>query len=95
MIPDGTVVGYPPIVDDPAVWPGFCPVDEESGAHVLILDERTVLMAASAVATRVRFEHLGLRVVAVDKVTPHERFHPARLEKLKQRLVAENKLVCP
>lgn len=66
MIPDGTVVGYPPIVDDPAVWPGFCPVDEESGAHVLILDERTVLMAASAVATRVRFEHLGLRVVAVD-----------------------------
>jgi dimethylargininase len=41
-------------------------VDEESGAHVLILDERTVLMAASAVATRVRFEHLGLRVVAVD-----------------------------
>jgi dimethylargininase len=65
-LPDGTVVGYPPLVDDPGVWASFAPVPEEPGAHVVLLGADTVLMAASAPRTRALFEERGLRVVAVD-----------------------------
>jgi dimethylargininase len=65
-LPDGTVIGYEPLVDDPARWPSFLAVPEEAGAHVVLLDASTVLMSASAPATRELFESRGLRVVAVD-----------------------------
>ena len=65
-LPDGTVVGYEPLVDDASVWPSFLPVPEEGGSHVVVLDERTVLMAASAPRTRELFEARGLRTVVVD-----------------------------
>ena len=65
-LPDGTVVGYEPLVDDASVWPAFLPVPEEGGSHVVVLDERTVLMAASAPRTRELFEARGLRTVVVD-----------------------------
>jgi dimethylargininase len=65
-LPDGTVVGYEPLVDDPAVWPAFLPVPEEPGSHVVLLDGETVLMATSAPATAAVYERRGLRVVAVD-----------------------------
>ncbi len=65
-LPDGTVVGYPPLVDDPSVWPAFLAVPEESGAHVVVLDPETVLMAASAPRSCELFESRGLRTVAVD-----------------------------
>ena len=65
-LPDGTVIGYEPLVDDPARWPSFLAVPEAEGAHVVLLDGATVLMSASAPATRTLFEERGLRVVAVD-----------------------------
>jgi dimethylargininase len=65
-LPDGTVVGYEPLVDDPTVWSRFLPVPEEGGAHVVLLDDETVLMATSAPRTLALFESRGLRVVAVD-----------------------------
>ena len=65
-LPDGTVIGYEPLVDDPAVWDRFLPVPEEPGAHVVLLDDDTVLMSTSAPRTRALFEARGLRVVAVD-----------------------------
>jgi|SRR5579872_753313 len=65
-LPDGTVIGYPPLVDDRSIFPRFMPVPEESGAHVLVLDERTVLMAADCPETAGRIEGLGYRVVRVD-----------------------------
>ena len=65
-LPDGTVVGYEPLVDDRSVWPSFLPVPEEGGSHVVLLDGRTVLMAASAPRTRELFESRGLRTVVVD-----------------------------
>lgn len=65
-LPDGTVVGYEPLVDDVSVWPSFLPVPEEGGSHVVVLDEGTVLMAASAPRTRELFEGRGLRAVVVD-----------------------------
>ncbi len=71
-LPDGTVVGYPPLVDDPSVWPRFLEVPEEAGAHVVLLDGRTVLMSASAPRTARLFRERGLRVVAVD-LTEYEK----------------------
>ena len=65
-LPDGTVVGHEPLVDDPATWADFLPVPEEPGAHVVVLDDTTVLMSTSAPRTRELFERRGLRVVAVD-----------------------------
>jgi dimethylargininase len=65
-LPDGTVVGYPPLVDDPSVWPTFLSVPEEGGAHVVLLDDETVLMSTSAPRSKELFESRGLRVVAVD-----------------------------
>jgi dimethylargininase len=65
-LPDGTVVGFEPLVDDPTVWSRFLAVPEEPGAHVVLLDEDTVLMSTSAPQTRLDYEARGLRVVAVD-----------------------------
>lgn len=42
-----------------------------------------------------RAEKLGLRLVPTDRVFPHERFHPARVERLKQRLMQDGRLVNP
>jgi dimethylargininase len=65
-LPDGTAIGYEPLVDDPDRWPAFLAVPEAEGAHVVLLDGSTVLMSASAPATRALFEGRGLRVIAVD-----------------------------
>jgi dimethylargininase len=65
-LPDGTIVGYEALVDDPGGWPRFLPVPEDAGAHVVVLDEASVLMSTSAPRSRAMFEERGLRVVAVD-----------------------------
>jgi dimethylargininase len=65
-LPDGTVVGWDPVVDDPGVWPSYEPVPEEPGAHVVLLDDATVLMSTAAPLTAASYEARGLRVVAVD-----------------------------
>lgn len=71
-LPDGTVVGYRPLVDDPDVWQSFLEVPEESGSHVVLLDARTVLMSTSAPRTAELLAGRGLRVVPVD-VTEYEK----------------------
>src|SRR3712207_1274438 len=55
-LPDGTVIGFEPLVDDPAAWPAFLAVPEEEGSHVVLLDDTTVLMSSSAPATRALLE---------------------------------------
>ncbi|MGH3350193.1 MAG: dimethylargininase [Nocardioides sp.] len=66
-LPDGTVIGHEPLVDDPTTWGArFLPVPEESGSHVVILDDHTLLMAASAPRTKALFEKRGYIVVPVD-----------------------------
>jgi dimethylargininase len=65
-LPDGTVIGYPPLVDDPDLFDRFLEVPEEHGAHVVVLDERTVLMSSAAPRTAALFRDRGLEVVAVD-----------------------------
>ncbi|MFB7633336.1 dimethylargininase [Streptomyces sp. NPDC056149] len=65
-LPDGTVIGYPPLVEDPSVFPHFRPVLEESGAHVVLLGDDALLLAASAPRTAQLFARLGYRPVPVD-----------------------------
>ncbi|GAA1436740.1 N(G),N(G)-dimethylarginine dimethylaminohydrolase [Mycobacterium cookii] len=71
-LPDGTVVGWEEVVDDPDVWSSFLAVPEEPGSHVVLLDGSTVLMSAGAPRTRALYEERGLRVVTVD-VTEFEK----------------------
>jgi len=42
-----------------------------------------------------RAETMGLRLVPTANVFPHERFHPARVDRLKKRLMQEGRLVNP
>ena len=60
------MLGHPPLLDERDRWEPLLPVPEPEGAHVVVLDERTVLMATSAPRTRSLLEGRGLRVVTVD-----------------------------
>jgi dimethylargininase len=65
-LPDGTVIGYEPLVDDPRAFDAFKAVPEEAGAHVVLLGEDRLLMAASAPKSAELFEDLGYTTVVVD-----------------------------
>ena len=65
-LPDGTFIGWEPGVDDSSVFPNFAAMPEESGAHVVILDDNTLLMAADAPKSAAQFHSLGYRTVEVD-----------------------------
>jgi dimethylargininase len=65
-LPDGTVIGYPPLVEDPALFARFLAVPEEAGAHVVLLGGDKLLMAASAPQTAEIFRGLGYQPVVVD-----------------------------
>ncbi|MCX5135626.1 MULTISPECIES: dimethylargininase [unclassified Streptomyces] len=65
-LPDGTVIGYEPLVDSPALFPRFLPVPEESGAHVVLLGGGRLLMAGSAPRTADLLADLGHTPVLVD-----------------------------
>ncbi|WP_374947255.1 dimethylargininase [Agreia sp.] len=65
-LPDGTVIGYPPVVDDPKIFDRFLAVPEEAGAHVVVLSDDTVLMSSAAPESAQLIESLGYRVIAVD-----------------------------
>lgn len=66
-LPDGTIIGYEPVVDDPGVWGGrFLAVPEEPGAHVVLLEDDALLMSSAAPRTAALFEERGYRVVPVD-----------------------------
>lgn len=65
-LPDGTVIGYRPLVDDPAMYDRFLAVPEESGAHVVLLGEGRLLMAADAPASAALFRDLGYEPLCVD-----------------------------
>ncbi|MDT0215486.1 arginine deiminase family protein [Rothia sp. ARF10] len=65
-LPDGTVIGWDPVVDWPGAFPAYEGMPEEGGAHVVLLDESTVLMAASAPRTADLLSGRGLEVVTVD-----------------------------
>jgi len=65
-LPDGTVVGWDPAVDDASVFPRYRSMPEESGAHVVVIDDHTVLMASDAPRSARVVESLGYTVIRVD-----------------------------
>jgi dimethylargininase len=65
-LPDGTVIGHRPLVDHPELFPRFLEVPEPSGAHVVLLDDRTLLMAADAPRSAELFASLGYEPRCVD-----------------------------
>jgi dimethylargininase len=65
-LPDGTVIGYPPLVDDANLFPRFLAVPEESGAHVVDLGGNRILMAADCPRSAALFADLGYDPVIVD-----------------------------
>jgi len=62
-LPDGTIIGYEPLVDDPSVYPSFLAVPEEHGTAVVVLDDSTVLMSSDAPETAQLFRDRGLEVI--------------------------------
>ncbi|QUI34967.1 N(G),N(G)-dimethylarginine dimethylaminohydrolase [Streptomyces alfalfae] len=65
-LPDGTVIGYEPLVDSGSLFPRFLAVPEEAGAHVVLLGGAKLLMAASALKSAELFADLGFDPVPVD-----------------------------
>lgn len=64
-LPDGTVIGYGPLVDDPTLFADFLEVPEPEGTAVVVLDDRTVLLSESAPRTAELLRDRGLEVVTV------------------------------
>jgi dimethylargininase len=65
-LPDGTVLGHGAVGVDAAVFASFLSVPEESGAHVVVLDESTVLLAADCPRTQRMLAERGYRTEVVD-----------------------------
>jgi dimethylargininase len=65
-LPDGTVIGYEPIVDDPRIFERFLPVPEAHGTAVVVLSDDTVLMSSAAPESAALIEDLGYTVIRVD-----------------------------
>lgn len=65
-LPDGTVIGWEPAVDDPSVFPSFLAMPEEGGAHVVILDDRRLLVSADCPRSVDLLRSRGYEPVEVD-----------------------------
>ena len=65
-LPDGTVLGYPPVMDEPDAFPGLVPVPERNGWRVVLLGEGRLLVSTSAPRTSELLERRGWELVAVD-----------------------------
>jgi dimethylargininase len=65
-LPDGTIIGYEPVVDDPSVFDVFVPVPEEPGAHVVLLGDGKLLMSSAAPETAAMMRSRGYEPVLVD-----------------------------
>ena len=65
-LPDGTIVGFEPLVDEPGSFDRLLLAPEESGAHVVDLGDGRVLLAASCPSTAVLLRDRGYAVTTVD-----------------------------
>ncbi|MFZ4718547.1 MAG: dimethylargininase [Ilumatobacteraceae bacterium] len=65
-LPDGTIIGWLDAVDDVDVFPNFLAMPEESGSHVVILDDRTLLISADCPRSAELLESRGYATVRVD-----------------------------
>jgi len=65
-LPDGRVIGYEPVVEDPAAFDAFIAMPEESGAHVVNLGDDHLLMSANCPQSQAALEAFGYTIVPVD-----------------------------
>ncbi len=65
-LPDGRVIGYEPVVENPALFDEFIAMPEESGAHVVDLGDNALLMASNCHQSHQVLQDFGFTVVAVD-----------------------------
>ena len=65
-LPDGTVIGYPDLVDDPTMFEQFLPVPEPAGAHVVLLGGNQLLMSSDAPRSAELFRSMGYDPIEVD-----------------------------
>ena len=65
-LPDGTVLGYPPVMDQPELIPRLEPVPERNGWRVVLLGENRLLISTSAPRTSELLQRRGYRLVTVD-----------------------------
>jgi dimethylargininase len=65
-LPDGTVIGYPPLVDDAGLFGRFLPVPEESGSHIVLIGGRRLLIAADCPKTTDLLADMGYEPLLVD-----------------------------
>lgn len=65
-LPDGTVIGWDPVVDWPGAFPRYAGMPEEGGAHVVLLGGDHLLMAASAPRSAQLLRERGYGVTTVD-----------------------------
>jgi dimethylargininase len=65
-LPDGTILGHSPLVDDPAFFPHYLPVPDPLGVQVVDLGEGRILMSASAPECAELYADRGWEVVLAD-----------------------------
>lgn len=65
-LPDGTLLGYLPVIDHPELLPELTPVPEQHGWRVILLGGNKVLMSASAPRTAELIADAGYELVQVD-----------------------------
>lgn len=65
-LPDGTVIGYEPHVDQPGLFPQFLALPEPHGSAVVVLSDDTVLMSTSGPNNVELVRSLGWKVVTVN-----------------------------
>lgn len=65
-LPDGSIIGFDPVVDDPSFFPHYRSMPEEGGAHAVDLGGGRVLLASSAPRSAELIADLGFEVVTVD-----------------------------
>ncbi len=65
-LPDETIIGFEPLVDDTSVFRRFVAMPEESGAHVVLMGNNKLLMSANAPRSADLLNSLGYEPVLVD-----------------------------
>jgi dimethylargininase len=65
-LPDGTIIGWEPAIDDVTIFPNLLAMPEESGSHVVILDDHTLLINTDCPQSAALLEARGYTLVKVD-----------------------------
>jgi len=65
-LPDGTVLGHLPVMDQPELIPNLEAVPERNGWRVVLLGDDRLLISSSAPRTSALLERKGYRLVRVD-----------------------------